>query len=110
MDPFLIRAALAGLGVAVAAGPLGAFIVWRRMAYFGDATAHAAILGVAIALALEAPVGLGTLAVALGMGLIVSRMMARGQTADATLGVLAHGALAVGLLAFSIWGGVSMPK
>ena len=48
MQDFLIRAVLAGLGVALAAGPLGAFVVWRRMAYFGDATAHAAVLGVAL--------------------------------------------------------------
>ena len=47
-DDFLIRAALAGLGVALAAAPLGCFVVWRRMAYFGEATAHAAILGVVL--------------------------------------------------------------
>ncbi len=48
LDDFMIRAALAGVGVAVVAGVLGCFLVWRRMAYFGDATAHAALLGVAI--------------------------------------------------------------
>ena len=52
LDDFLIRAGLAGIGVALAAAPLGCFVVWRRMAYFGDATAHAAILGVALSLAL----------------------------------------------------------
>ena len=41
LDDFIIRAALAGIGVAFAAAPLGCFVVWRRMAYFGDATAHA---------------------------------------------------------------------
>ncbi|HRY15927.1 MAG TPA: metal ABC transporter permease, partial [Candidatus Competibacteraceae bacterium] len=46
MDDFLIRALLGGLGVALAAGPLGAFIVWRRMAYFGDTLAHSGLLGV----------------------------------------------------------------
>ena len=50
-ESFLLRAALAGVGVGLAAAPLGCFVVWRRMAYFGDATAHAAILGVALALA-----------------------------------------------------------
>ena len=50
LDDFLIRAALAGIAVAIAAAPLGCFVVWRRMAYFGDATAHAAILGVALAI------------------------------------------------------------
>lgn len=55
LDDFLIRAALAGGLLALAAGPLGCFVVWRRMAYFGDATAHAAILGVALALATDLP-------------------------------------------------------
>ncbi len=100
-DDFLIRAALAGIGVALAAGPLGSFVVWRRMAYFGDATSHAAILGVALALALDLPVGLGTLAVALAMAVTVATLAARGWAMDTTLGVLAHAALAVGLVAVS---------
>ena len=49
----MVRAALAGIGLALAAGPLGCFVVWRRMAFFGDAVAHAAILGVALSLALS---------------------------------------------------------
>ena len=56
LDDFLVRAALAGIGVALAAAPLGCFVVWRRMAYFGEATAHSAVLGVALALALQVPV------------------------------------------------------
>ena len=50
-DDFMVRATFAGIGVALAAAPLGCFVVWRRMAYFGDATAHAAVLGVALSLA-----------------------------------------------------------
>ena len=105
LDDFLLRALLAGIGVAVAAGPLGAFVVWRRMAYFGDATAHAAILGVALALAADLPVVWGTLAAALAMAWAVTQLAERGHTLDATLGVLAHATLAVGLLAFSVLGG-----
>jgi len=102
LDDFLIRAALAGVGVALAAGPLGSFVVWRRMAYFGDATAHAAILGVALALATDLPIGVGTLIVALAMAAIVSTLAARGWAMDTTLGVLAHSALALGLVAVSL--------
>ena len=101
-DDFLIRAGLAGVGVALAAGPLGSFVVWRRMAYFGDATAHAAILGVALALATDLPVGAGTLAVALAMAVTVATLAARGWAMDTTLGVLAHSALALGLVAVSL--------
>lgn len=106
LDDFLIRAALAGFGVALAAGPLGSFVVWRRMAYFGDATAHAAILGVAIALALALPVALGTTLVALAMAATVSTLAGRGWAMDITLGVLAHSALAFGLVAVSFIPGV----
>lgn len=98
MDDFLIRAALAGLGVAVAAAPLGCFVVWRRIAYFGDATAHAALLGVALALALSWSVTLGVAAVALAMAYALSRSTGRETGADATLGVMAHGGLAFGLI------------
>ena len=101
LDGFLGRAVLAGLGVALAAGPLGCFVVWRRMAFFGDATAHAAILGVAGALALEAPVLVGASIMALAMGFLVTRMTARGHGADTALGVLSHSALAAGLVAVS---------
>ena len=105
-EDFLIRAALAGVGLSLATGALGSFVVWRRMAYFGDATAHAAILGVALALALDLPVGLGTLAVAVIMAVTVSALAARGWAMDTTLGVLAHSALALGLVAVSFVHGV----
>ncbi|MGC9417999.1 MAG: metal ABC transporter permease [Rhodovulum sp.] len=101
LDDFLVRAALAGLAVAVAAGPLGAFVVWRRMAYFGEATAHAAILGVALALGFQISLFGGTLAAALAMALTVTTLTGRGLAMDTALGVLAHGALAFGLVAVS---------
>ena len=72
LDDFMIRAALAGVGVAVVAGVLGCFLVWRRMAYFGDATAHAALLGVAISLALNLSIFTGVLVICL----IVAVLMA----------------------------------
>ena len=53
LDDFMIRASLAGIGVAIAAAPLGCFVVWRRMAYFGEATAHAALLGISLSLMFE---------------------------------------------------------
>jgi zinc transport system permease protein len=108
LDDFLTRAALAGVGVALAAGPLGCFVVWRRMAYFGDATAHAAILGVALALAVEMSVFLGVAIVSLAMAGTVSTLAGRGVAMDTLLGVLAHTALAAGLVAVSFLIGVRM--
>lgn len=106
LDDFLIRAALAGLGVALAAAPLGCIVVWRRMAYFGDATAHAAILGVALSLGFGMSVFAGALVVALGMAATVSTLSGRGYAMDTMLGVLSHSALAFGLVAVSFLDGV----
>ena len=101
LDDFMMRATLAGLGVACAAAPLGSFVVWRRMAYFGDATAHAAVLGVALSLALQISVFAGAMAVALAMALTVTLLSGRVYAMDTLLGVLAHSALAFGLVAVS---------
>lgn len=106
LDDFMTRAALAGIGVAFAAAPLGSFVVWRRMAYFGDATAHAAILGVALSLALQISIFAGAMAVALAMALAVTLLTGRGYAMDTLLGVLAHAALAFGLVAVSFLSGV----
>jgi zinc transport system permease protein len=105
-DDFLVRATLAGIGVAIAAAPLGCFVVWRRMAYFGDATSQAAILGIALALALNMSVFVGALIVALVMALAVTSLSGRGFSMDTLLGVAAHAGLAAGLVAVSFLPGV----
>lgn len=104
----MVRATLAGIGVALAAAPLGCFIVWRRMAYFGDATAHAAILGVALSLAFELSIFVGATTAALIMALVVTRLSGRGFAMDTILGVLAHSALAVGLVVVSFLSGIRL--
>ena len=106
IDAFLMRALGAGMIVAVAAGPLGCLVVWRRMAYFGDATAHAAVLGVALALAFDVSVFAGTLATALVMAGAVATLAGKGWAMDTTLGGLAHSALAMGLVVVSLLQGV----
>ncbi len=106
LDNFIVRAVLAGLAVALASAPIGCFVVWRRMAYFGDATAHAAILGVAMSLAFSQSVFAGTLVVSVLMAYLVSTLSWRGHSMDTLLGVLAHSALAFGLVAVSFIPGV----
>lgn len=96
---FFWRALLAGTGVALIAGPLGAFMVWRKMAYFGDTLAHAGLLGVTFALASELPVMLGVLII----GIVISSLLFALQrqkhlSNDTALGILSHGALACGLM------------
>ncbi|MCF6232017.1 MAG: metal ABC transporter permease [Rhodobacteraceae bacterium] len=102
LDDFTTRAALAALGVALAAAPLGCFVVWRRMAYFGEATAHAAILGVALSLGLSLPMVPAILVAALAMAGAVTILNGRGHAMDTSLGVLAHSALAAGLVAVAL--------
>ncbi|MDG1430308.1 MAG: iron chelate uptake ABC transporter family permease subunit [Paracoccaceae bacterium] len=106
IDDFLLRAGLAVVALALATGPLGCFVLWRRMAYFGDATAHAAILGVAISFGFNLSIELGVLAVALAMALSVSALSNRGHSMDGALGALSHSALALGLVGISFIQGV----
>lgn len=98
-DDFFVRALLAGIGVALTAGPLGCFVVWRRMAYFGDTMAHAGLLGVALALVLQIAPVFGVFAVAAAIAGILLLLDRRGAlSTDALLGLLSHGTLAVGLV------------
>ena len=106
LDDFFIRALLAGIGVALVVGPLGCFVVWRRMAYFGDTLSHAALLGVALALLFEVNVTLAVFVVSVGVSMSLLLLQKRAPlSADALLGLLSHSALALGLvlLAFLTW-------
>ena len=86
----MVRATLAAIGVTLAAAPLGCFVVWRRMAYFGEATAHAALLGVALSLVFEASVFAGALLVSLLMASLVTLTQGRSLFLDTLLGVAGH--------------------
>ncbi len=99
LDDFLLRALLGGLGVALIAGPFGSFIVWRRLAYFGDTLAHSALLGVAFGFLLEINLTLGILVICqvLALLLFVSQRQ-RLLASDTLLGILSHGALSLGLV------------
>jgi zinc transport system permease protein len=102
MDDFLVRALLGGIGVALVAGPLGAFVVWRRMAYFGAAMAHAALLGVALGLLLEVDLTLAIIAVCVLLAVVVVGLeKQKALASDTLLGILAHGTLACGLVAIA---------
>ena len=107
MIEFLWPAIIAGIGVAVMAGPLGAFVVWRRMAYFGDTLSHAALLGVALGIVFNTNL---TVAVILCCILLAIALVALQQkrliATDTLLGILAHSTLALGLVTISLLDGV----
>ena len=106
LDDFFTRAVIGGIGVALVAGPVGCFIIWRRLAYFGDTLSHSALLGVAMALLLETNVTIAVFIVSVVASLLLLLLQRRAAlSSDALLGLLAHSTLAVGLvvLAFMTW-------
>lgn len=99
----LLPSLLGGIGVALVAGPLGSFLVWRRMAYFGDTLSHSALLGVALGYALELNINITVIVVCISMALgLVALQQQRYIANDTLLGILAHSSLALGLVVVSL--------
>lgn len=104
---FFSRALIAGVGLAMVTGPLGCFVIWRRMAYFGDTMAHSALLGVAISILLSINMTLGVFAVAaMVAGALLLLQRQNNLSTDALLGILSHSSLAVGLVLVGLLTGV----
>lgn len=102
MDDFILRAFLGGIGVALVAGPLGAFVVWRRMAFFGDALAHSALLGVTLGFLLDVNLNIGIVVVCMMLALLLVVLQGRVRlAADTLLGIFAHSSLSLGLVAIA---------
>ena len=102
-DWFLWRALLAGTGVALIAGAVGCFVVWRRMAYFGDSLAHSALLGIAIGLAAGIYPNIAIIMTCFVFAsLLLYLQQKKVLTTDTLLGILAHAALSVGMVTSSL--------
>ncbi len=106
LDDFFIRAMLAGIGLALITGPIGCFIVWRRMAYFGDTMAHSALLGVGLAMLFDLNIMVSVFLIAFSIAMLLVVLQKRHSlSADSLLGILSHATLAFGLVlvAFMTW-------
>lgn len=106
LDDFFIRAMLAGIGLALITGPIGCFIVWRRMAYFGDTMAHSALLGVGLAMLFDLNIMVSVFLIAFSIAMLLVVLQKRHTlSADSLLGILSHATLAFGLVlvAFMTW-------
>ena len=103
IDEFILRALAAGIGIALVAGPLGCFVVWRRLAYFGDTLSHAALLGVGLALLFNINLQAAVFAVSAVIAMTLLAAQRRLSLAsDSVLGLLAHSALAIGVVVLSL--------
>ena len=99
LDDFLIRALIAGIGIALVAGPLGCFVVWKRLSFFGDTLAHSALLGVLLSISFDINVSFTIFAVSSLVALLLLRLEKTTNLAgDALLGLISHSSLAIGLL------------
>ena len=102
MSDLLLYALLAGYGVAILAAPLGCFVVWRRMAYFGDTLSHSALLGVSLGLLLDVNLNLAVIVCSMILAFILVTFQEKQKVAsDTLLGILAHSSLSLGLVAVS---------
>ena len=103
VDDFLLLALIGGTGIAAFMGPLGVFVVWRRMAYFGDTLAHSALLGIALGFLLGVNLTVGVVVVCATMAVLLVALRRRQPLAEDTLlGILAHGSLALGIIAIAL--------
>ncbi len=102
MIEFLLPPVFAGLGIALIAGPLGSFVVWRRMAYFGDTLAHASLMGLALGFLLDINIYLALVVCCLALAVLLVTLQKQQLVAtDTLLGILAHSSLSLGLIAVS---------
>tara|TARA_B100001559_G_scaffold315836_1_gene318393 strand:+ start:64 stop:864 length:801 start_codon:yes stop_codon:yes gene_type:complete len=102
LDDFFVRALIAGVGIAILTAPLGCFVIWRRLSYFGDTLSHSALLGVGIGvyLGLNFTISVFILCAILSLLLIFLQTRTR-LPSDALLGLLSHSILAVGLVSLA---------
>lgn len=102
MSDLFLHAFFAGSLFAVMAGPLGSMVIWRRLAFFGDTIAHAALLGIALSLIMHLPATMGVLIVSLTLAITLVIFTAKKFLApDTLLAIFAHASLGFGLVALS---------
>ena len=99
LDDFFIRALLAGIGIALVTGPIGCFIIWRRLSFFGDTLSQSALLGVTIAIFFDINIAFSVFVISSFIAVMLLKLQKTTKLpGDALLGLLAHSSLAVGLV------------
>ena len=79
--------------------PLGAFVVWRKMAYFGDTLSHSALLGVALGIFLQINPYIAILLLTILLSIAMVWLENNTQfSVDTLLGIIAHSCLSIGVV------------
>ena len=103
LDGFIINALIAGICVSVIGGGLGCFVVWKKMAYFGDSLSHSSLLGIAIGISLGLNFTIGTFITCIIFASLLTYLQNKKILSnDTLLGILAHAALSIGIISISI--------
>ena len=109
IEPYLLRAFLAAIGLAILAAPLGCFVVWNRMSYFGETMAQASLLGVALGLLAQIDLNLSVIAVTIAAAFaLMALTRQRVVPIDSVLGLMHHGTLALGVIVIASLKGQSV--
>lgn len=103
MLDILLPAWLAGLLLSFITAPLGAFVVWRKMAYFGDTLSHSALLGVALGIFLQIDPYISVIAMTIILALALVWLEHKtNYSVDTVLGIIAHCSLSLGVITISL--------
>jgi len=109
LEPFLLRGLAAAIGLAIIAAPLGCFVVWQRMAYFGETVAQASLIGVALGLAFQINLTVSVVIVAVVVAVVLVLFGLQKMVGlDSILGLLHHASLAAGIIAIALIAGPSV--
>ena len=95
-DDFFTRALIAGVGIAIIAGPLGCLVIWNAY-HAGDTLSHSALLGVT-AYAFSTNITLSVFIISSVVAILLINLQRTKLAGDSLLGLLAHSTLAIGLV------------
>ena len=107
--PFMQKALIAGICIAIAAALVGVPLVLRKHSMIGDGVSHAAVGAFAIATVLGiAPLAFAIPAVIIASFLVLRLANNKKSNGDAGIAILSASSLAIGTLAISISKGVNI--
>lgn len=103
MSDILLIPTLTLIVLSLSLAPLGCFLVWRRLAFFGDGMSHACTFGIAIALFLKIHFLLGILLTALliaGILFVIEKY--QNLSTDTLFSLISYSFFAAGIVALSL--------